>query len=83
MSAVRILAGTKKGAFILTSDGKRGQWERFLFICRIVPREALQPWAAGIIGPKLAPPRPVYVCPPRIQEPTLHARSLAIRCPWE
>jgi len=27
MSKVRVLAGTKKGAFILTSDGKRGQWE--------------------------------------------------------
>jgi photosystem II stability/assembly factor-like uncharacterized protein len=27
MSAVRILVGTKKGAFILTSDGKREQWD--------------------------------------------------------
>ena len=26
MSKVRVLVGTKKGAFILTSDGKRGQW---------------------------------------------------------
>ena len=26
MSSVRVLAGTKKGAFILTSDGKREQW---------------------------------------------------------
>jgi hypothetical protein len=27
MSKVRILAGTRKGAFILTSDGKRQKWE--------------------------------------------------------
>ncbi|MBU6410473.1 MAG: exo-alpha-sialidase [Verrucomicrobia bacterium] len=27
MSKIRILAGTKKGAFILTSDGKRKQWK--------------------------------------------------------
>ncbi len=27
MSKVRVLAGTRKGAFILTSDGKRGKWE--------------------------------------------------------
>ncbi|MGC2763931.1 MAG: hypothetical protein WB607_00375 [Candidatus Acidiferrum sp.] len=27
MSGVRVLVGTKKGAFILTSDGKRDEWE--------------------------------------------------------
>jgi photosystem II stability/assembly factor-like uncharacterized protein len=27
MSSVRVLVGTKKGAFILTSDGKRAQWD--------------------------------------------------------
>ena len=27
MSGVRVLVGTKKGAFILTSDGKRDQWK--------------------------------------------------------
>src|SRR5258708_7491792 len=27
MSSVRVLVGTKKGAFILTSDGKRQRWE--------------------------------------------------------
>jgi photosystem II stability/assembly factor-like uncharacterized protein len=27
MSSVRVLVGTKKGAFILSSDGKRKQWE--------------------------------------------------------
>jgi len=27
MSSVRVLVGTKKGAFIMTSDGKREQWE--------------------------------------------------------
>jgi photosystem II stability/assembly factor-like uncharacterized protein len=27
MSGLRVLVGTKKGAFILTSDGKREQWE--------------------------------------------------------
>ncbi|MBI3865225.1 MAG: exo-alpha-sialidase [Planctomycetia bacterium] len=27
MSSVRILVGTRKGAFILTSDGKRAKWE--------------------------------------------------------
>src|SRR5499425_823307 len=27
MSQVRVLAGTRKGAFILTSDGKRDKWE--------------------------------------------------------
>src|SRR4051794_9166078 len=27
MSAVRVLVGTKKGAFILTSDGARKKWE--------------------------------------------------------
>jgi len=27
MSKVRVLVGTKKGAFILTADGKRQQWE--------------------------------------------------------
>jgi photosystem II stability/assembly factor-like uncharacterized protein len=27
MSSVRLLVGTKKGAFILTSDGKRAKWE--------------------------------------------------------
>ncbi|HEY2784749.1 MAG TPA: hypothetical protein VGJ05_07200 [Fimbriiglobus sp.] len=27
MSRVRVLAGTKKGAFILTSDGKRDKWD--------------------------------------------------------
>ncbi len=27
MSRVRVLAGTKKGAFILTADGKRKQWQ--------------------------------------------------------
>ena len=26
MSSVRVLVGTKKGAFILTSDGKRKKW---------------------------------------------------------
>src|ERR1043165_2708906 len=26
MSSVRVLVGTRKGAFILTSDGKRDQW---------------------------------------------------------
>jgi len=27
MSGVRVLVGTRKGAFVLTSDGKRGGWE--------------------------------------------------------
>ena len=27
MSKVRVLVGTRKGAFIMTSDGKRQQWE--------------------------------------------------------
>lgn len=27
MSKIRVLAGTRKGAFILSSDGKRNQWE--------------------------------------------------------
>jgi BNR/Asp-box repeat protein len=27
MSGVRVLVGTRKGAFILTSDGKRGKWD--------------------------------------------------------
>jgi hypothetical protein len=27
MSGVRVLVGTKKGAFILTSDGKRKNWD--------------------------------------------------------
>src|SRR3954465_2597493 len=27
MSGVRLLVGTRKGAFILTSDGKREQWD--------------------------------------------------------
>ncbi len=27
MSGIRVLVGTRKGAFILTSDGKRNQWE--------------------------------------------------------
>jgi hypothetical protein len=27
MSTIRVLVGTKKGAFILTSDGKRQKWE--------------------------------------------------------
>ncbi len=27
MSGVRVLVGTRKGAFVLTSDGKRQQWE--------------------------------------------------------
>src|SRR6266498_248758 len=27
MSSVRVLAGTRKGAFILTSDGKREKWD--------------------------------------------------------
>ena len=27
MSGVRVLVGTRKGAFLLTSDGHRKQWE--------------------------------------------------------
>ena len=27
MSKIRVLVGTKKGAFILTADGKRQNWE--------------------------------------------------------
>ena len=27
MSAVRVLVGTRKGAFVLTSDAKRKRWE--------------------------------------------------------
>ena len=27
MSKVRVLAGTKKGAFVLTADGKRNKWD--------------------------------------------------------
>src|SRR4030042_909922 len=27
MSGVRVLVGTRKGAFVLTSDGKRERWE--------------------------------------------------------
>src|SRR5437763_15970615 len=27
MSGVRVLVGTRKGAFVLTSDGKRQRWE--------------------------------------------------------
>ena len=27
MSSVRVLVGTRKGAFILTSDGKRQKWK--------------------------------------------------------
>ena len=27
MSGVRVLVGTRKGAFILTSDGKRKRWD--------------------------------------------------------
>src|SRR5437763_8396456 len=27
MSGIRVLAGTRKGAFILTSDGKRKNWK--------------------------------------------------------
>jgi hypothetical protein len=26
MSSVRVLVGTRKGAFVLTSDGKRQNW---------------------------------------------------------
>src|SRR5262245_16749175 len=26
MSGIRVLVGTRKGAFVLTSDGKRGDW---------------------------------------------------------
>ena len=28
MPSVRVLVGTKKGAFILTSDGKRQKWDK-------------------------------------------------------
>ena len=27
MSQVRVLVGTKKGAFVLTADGKRDRWD--------------------------------------------------------
>ena len=27
MSGVRVLVGTRKGAFVLTSDGKRTRWD--------------------------------------------------------
>ncbi|MEJ7757688.1 MAG: hypothetical protein WKF83_16615 [Nocardioidaceae bacterium] len=27
MSGVRVLVGTRKGAFVLTSDGKRDTWD--------------------------------------------------------
>ena len=27
MSGVRVLVGTRKGAFVLTSDGKREKWD--------------------------------------------------------
>ena len=27
MSSVRVLVGTRKGAFVLTSDGKRNDWD--------------------------------------------------------
>ena len=27
MSKVRVLVGTRKGAFVLSSDGKREQWD--------------------------------------------------------
>ena len=27
MSQVRVLVGTRKGAFVLNADGKRDQWE--------------------------------------------------------
>ena len=27
MSGVRVLVGTRKGAFVLTSDGKRERWD--------------------------------------------------------
>ena len=27
MSGVRVLAGTRKGAFVMTSDGKRKEWD--------------------------------------------------------
>ncbi|MCB0240296.1 MAG: exo-alpha-sialidase, partial [Anaerolineae bacterium] len=27
MTSVRVLVGTRKGAFVLTSDGKRDKWE--------------------------------------------------------
>ena len=27
MSGVRVLVGTRKGAFVLRSDGKRDQWD--------------------------------------------------------
>ena len=27
MTGVRVLAGTRKGAFVLTSDGRRERWE--------------------------------------------------------
>ena len=27
MSSVRVLVGTRKGAFVLSSDGKRQQWD--------------------------------------------------------
>ena len=27
MSGVRLLVGTRKGAFVLTADGKRERWE--------------------------------------------------------
>jgi len=27
MSGVRVLVGTRKGAFVLTADGKRDRWE--------------------------------------------------------
>ena len=27
MTGVRVLVGTRKGAFVLSSDGKREQWE--------------------------------------------------------
>ena len=40
MSEVRVLVGTRKGAFILTSDAKRDRWEvqgpHFLYPFRII-----------------------------------------------
>ena len=36
MSKVRVLVGTRKGAFVLTSDGKREKWEcQWSSLCRV------------------------------------------------
>src|SRR6266571_3587652 len=75
MSGVRVLVGTRKGAFILTGDGRRSRWE--------VSGPHFAGWEIYHMKGSPADPDRLYAAPPTGKPLTTHQWYDGTQQPWE